>query len=101
MQVGLLYAIWNRRTKNTQRNEVYLFFSQMVFLSIPMGLFLEWIKNLLYAMIPTSGFVGNFIICMVIGLLFLSIFISCGYLFGIREISELIHRFFSRLRKKT
>jgi len=100
MQVGLLYAIWNRRTSNTESTQVYLLFSKMALISIPMGLFLEWIKNLIYAMIPASGLVGNMIICMALGLLYLAIFIPCGYLFGIREISELIHYFFSRLQKK-
>jgi putative peptidoglycan lipid II flippase len=100
LQVGLLYAIWNKRTSNNESTRVYRFFSKMVLLSIPIGLFLEWVKNMLYMKIHPFGFIENFIISTIIGILFLCIFISCGHLFRFHEISDLTNRFFSRLRKK-
>jgi putative peptidoglycan lipid II flippase len=100
-QVALIYAIWNRRTSNTESTSVYIYFGKMVLLSIPIGLFLEWIKNALYAIIPPSGFIENLGICTIIGTLFFGIFISCGHLFRITEISDLMMRFFSRLQKQT
>ncbi len=99
-QVALLYSVWNRRTSNAGSAQVYLFFGKLVLISIPMGFFLEWIRKLLCAMTPLSGFAGSLVICVSIGLLFTIIFISCGYLFRIHEISDLIYRFFPGLRKK-
>jgi putative peptidoglycan lipid II flippase len=100
LQVSLLYAIWNKRTSNNESTGVYRFFGKMVLLSIPMGLFLEWVKNMLYIKIHPFGFIENFIICAIIGVLFLCIFIACGHLFRLRELSNLTNRFFLRLRKK-
>jgi putative peptidoglycan lipid II flippase len=100
LQVALIYAIWNRRTANTESKQVYYFFGKMVLLSIPIGFLLELIRRSLYTMFPPSGFIENFSICTIIGILFFVIFISCGHLFRIKEISDLLTRFFSRLQRK-
>jgi putative peptidoglycan lipid II flippase len=99
-QAGLLYAVWNRRTSNIESNRVYLFYGKLLLISIPMGVFLEWMKNMLYVMIHPSGFIENFIIFVIIGILFLSIFVLCGHALHFHEISDLTQRFISRLWKK-
>jgi peptidoglycan biosynthesis protein MviN/MurJ (putative lipid II flippase) len=100
LQVCLLFAIWNRRTSNKESRNVYLFYFKILLLAIPVGFFLEWLKRSLYDVIQPVDWVGNLAICTVIGLLFLGIFISSGYLFRIHEISELAKRFFPYPRKK-
>jgi putative peptidoglycan lipid II flippase len=100
LQVSLIYAIWNRRTSNIESRCVYQFFGKMVLLAVPIGLFLEWVKNRLYAVIPPSSFVGNLSILLVMGMFFLVIFIPCGHIFRIREVIDITNRFFSLLRIK-
>ncbi|MCP4668232.1 MAG: murein biosynthesis integral membrane protein MurJ [Deltaproteobacteria bacterium] len=91
-QATLLYMLWNRRSNNKGSRSVYLFFAKIIFLSIPIGIFLEWFRgNVLHA-IDASTFTGCLVIAAITGALFMALFISAGYFLRIKEIFEGMNR---------
>ncbi|CAN2042584.1 putative lipid II flippase MurJ [Candidatus Magnetomoraceae bacterium gMMP-15] len=99
-QVLLLYVLWNRRSKNKESKEVYAFFTKIILISIPVGIFLEWIKNLLLITINNTTFLGCLSLCMIIGMLFLGIFMLMGYVLHIEEIVQGIDYFKKKILKR-
>ncbi len=96
LQVTLLYALWNRRSKNAESRDVYRGYVKMVLLSVPIGMALEGLRRGLTQWMPEKGLSANLLICCISGLFFLVLLFSAGYLFKIREITST----FSRLLQK-
>ncbi len=100
IQVALIYGIWNRYSDNKGAKAVYGFILKMVCLSIPMGIFLEWIKTDMLSIINAATFYGSMIVVIVIGIVFAVILMTLGYLFRIEEIKMVINRLASFCSKK-
>jgi putative peptidoglycan lipid II flippase len=92
IQVTLLYALWNRRSKNAESRDVYRGYVKMILLSIPIGMILEGLRRGLAHWTPEKGLSSNLLICCVTGLFFLTLLFSAGYLFKIREITGTFRR---------
>ncbi|MCK5783016.1 MAG: murein biosynthesis integral membrane protein MurJ [Desulfobacterales bacterium] len=100
IQVMLLYIIWNRKSRNRQSRDVYLFIIKIIFLSAAMGGFLEWFRKNALDGINVMTLPGSLLVCLITGMLFIALFIAAGYVLGISEISDLMHRLGNKLFKK-
>jgi len=99
-QVLLLYIIWNRNTQNNQSRSVYLFIIKIILLSAAMGGCLEWFRKTVLIGINAMTWSGSFLVCVIIGTLFIVMFTVAGHILGISEISTLMNRIRSKLLKK-
>ena len=73
MQVALLYAIWNRRTKNRESGAVYTRVGKMILLSIFLGAVVEGVRRFISLWLNTQTFSGALASSMLAGLLFLAL----------------------------
>jgi putative peptidoglycan lipid II flippase len=92
LQVLLLYAIWNRRTKNENSRPVYLLYTKMLVFSIPLGLFLARFKSALLSRIDNSTLSGGLMVCSIVGVVFGLILLAAGYGLKINEITVLVKK---------
>jgi putative peptidoglycan lipid II flippase len=99
LQVFLLYAIWNKKSRNINSLSVYLFFSKIFLLSAVIGVLLEWIKRKFLAGFDATAFSGSLLISAFLTALFSLIFISSGYLLKIREISVITEKLAGKIKK--
>ncbi len=92
IQTIVLYEIWNRKTKNTQKNEVYTFFLKISCVSIFVGIILWRITIFLQNIIDNTNFMGALSISIIIGISFLVLIsITCS-VFKIEEFSMLVQK---------
>lgn len=97
IQVIILYALWNRRSSNVYSREVYLFFVKICLLSAVMGVLLDWFKGKFLDGFDVSSFSGSVMVSVLLSALFAAVFISAGYLFKIKEISDMANRLAGKL----
>jgi putative peptidoglycan lipid II flippase len=88
LQVLLLYAIWNKRGRNTQSGEVYTTFARMAMVSLPVGALVHGIRNVLAARLDVATFTGSLAVAAVTGGVFLAVLAASGYLLNIEEITS-------------
>ena len=100
IQVLMLYGIWNKKSRNTGYPNVRNFYIKIIFLSMAMGICLEWLRKTALSGINVMTLTGSFIVCIIIGTIFFLLFISAGHILGISEISDLLHRFKNKILKK-
>jgi peptidoglycan biosynthesis protein MviN/MurJ (putative lipid II flippase) len=55
-QLGILYALWNKRSRNYGSREVYSFYLNMLLISALLGIGLEWFKDLLQGWLAVQHF---------------------------------------------
>jgi putative peptidoglycan lipid II flippase len=89
-QVILLYTLWNKRSNNAESRTVYKFYGQIILFSSLLGIMLAYFKANVLSGIDAATFWGSFYICLITGSLFLALLSTAGYVFKIREISELV-----------
>ncbi len=90
LQVLLLYAIWNRRTKNRESGAVYTCVGKMILLSIFLGVVLEGVRRLVSSWIDTQTFSGALISCLVAGLVFLSLLYPLGKALKLDDLFDVV-----------
>ena len=100
IQVLMLYSIWNKKSRNTGYPAVRNFYVRIIFLSAVMGFCLEWIRRTALSNINVMTLPGSFLVCVIIGTLFLAMFIAAGHILGISEISDLLNRIRNKLFKQ-
>jgi putative peptidoglycan lipid II flippase len=98
LQVLVLYALWNRRTDNPGR-AVYRFYLKMMLFSVPLGLFLAWIKSAALSGIDSVTVLGSLAVCLIIGALFALTLLAAGYGLKIKEIMDLVDRLMAKFRR--
>jgi putative peptidoglycan lipid II flippase len=98
-QVVVLYALWNRRTGNTESRRVYRFYGGVILFGGLLGLFLAYFKATVLAGIASETFGGSLYICLITGGLFMAIILVTGYVFKIKEISELATHSIRKLKE--
>lgn len=97
VQVSLLFAAWNRKSGNRHAGSVYRFCGQVIAVSLPLGVCLEWLRRWLSAWFSDAGVLAALSICAVTGILFLSVFALLGVAFKITEIEGVLKRILTRL----
>jgi putative peptidoglycan lipid II flippase len=101
LQVAALYLLWSRRSHNSGAREVMRYYLMTALLCLPLGGFLELLRRLLLTGIDNTTFVGSLAICLVVGIVFLAVFLFIGVRFDIREINDLFGRVRARLRRRS
>ena len=89
-QVYLLYALWNRRTRNKGSRDVYATYLKMFILSALLGIFLVGFKLTVLGGIDSTTFSGSFRVAFITGIVFVVTLLLGGYIFKIMEIREAI-----------
>ncbi len=92
-QVGLLYALWNARSGNTEGRSVYLFYLKIILISVVIGILLEWLKQTGLSGIDSGTLTGSLAVCSIVALAFIVLLLLAGRGFQIHEIFA----FFDRL----
>ena len=100
VQVLMLYTIWNKKSQNREYPRVQKFYIKIIALSTAMGLCLEWFRKAVLSGFDVLTLPGSFLVCLIIGTLFLALFIAAGHILGISEISDLLQRIRNKLFKK-
>jgi len=99
IQVMLLYFLWNRRSHNTESKSVYSYYGVVMLISIPLFVLLQWFKANILAGFDTETFTGSLAVCVITGSMFLFLFGIAGYVFKVKEITDLIHRAVRKQKK--
>ncbi len=100
LQVFLLYALWNKRTRNKGSRDVYVTYLKMILLSALLGLFMFGFRSKVLGGIDSTTFSGSFWVALISGIVFLGILFFGGYVFRIQEIREVIDRLLAKLRRQ-
>jgi putative peptidoglycan lipid II flippase len=85
MQVIVLFAIWNRRSGNTESHRVYRFYGKSVLLSLPVTGVLLVTQQLLLQWIPVTSLPGNLSLILIQSAIFLLLMAGATRLFNIEE----------------
>jgi putative peptidoglycan lipid II flippase len=99
-QVAIMYAVWNRRSRNAGSGEVYRFFFKMVVISIPLGGLLILVRWGVATLVDVRTFYGGLVTTIVVGSAFLLLLLILGYGFRIREITVFLQRLSRRLKRR-
>ena len=95
-QVILLYTLWNRRTGNRDSRKVYLLYTKILLISVPVGILAEWFRRWAFAGPESIGLSKALLTCCTIGGGYCLLFVGIGYLLKIEEIKMLIQKFLQR-----
>ena len=98
VQVGLLYALWNRRSHNPESRGVYHFYLKMMILAAVLGIILEGFKSAALSGLDSTTIAGSFLICILTGTVFSILLLVVGYGFKINEITSLVDRAASKMK---
>jgi putative peptidoglycan lipid II flippase len=101
LQVYVLYAMWNKRSRNPGSSGVYLFYLKIMGLSVAVGIVLVWFKQLLAGWIEATTFTGSLLTVFLTGVLFLIVLLVAGYGFGVKEINDLMTKILTRNTRKS
>jgi len=97
IQAFVLFECWNKKSLNTEKKEVYLFFLKMILISFIIGSVLFISAVGLRNLIDHSTLLGSFTIAALIGIEFSSLFFVTGFMFKIQEILILYENINKRL----
>ncbi|MFO7963311.1 MAG: murein biosynthesis integral membrane protein MurJ [Desulfobacterales bacterium] len=100
LQTLVLYVIWNRKSRNSGAGTVYFSVMKMIGLSIPLGLFFEWMRIRLLPMFDMDAAGGNLAVSVIVGGAFVGVLFIFGTVFNIEEIRFFYRRLRSFLSKK-
>ncbi|MCP4695112.1 MAG: murein biosynthesis integral membrane protein MurJ [Desulfobacterales bacterium] len=98
LQVGLLYTLWNRRSDNREGWAVFAFFGRVLLFSIPLGLFLDWLRRVLSTRVDADALVGALVVSAAVGAVFTAIVWIGGRLFNVKEIAEITDRIIGKIK---
>jgi putative peptidoglycan lipid II flippase len=99
VQVTLLYMLWNRHSSNRGSRRVYVFYGGMIVLALLFGLFLEWFKGAALSGMAVSSFFGRLAMCGTMGVVFLALMATAGFVLHIEEIAGPIRGAFLKLMR--
>ena len=98
LQTIILYEMWNWKTKNNQKKEVYKFFVKISCISILIGMLLWRTTLFLQGIIDNTIFTGALLIAIITGLLFLILIAVTCFVFKIEEFSILFQKTKNKLK---
>ncbi len=96
-QVTVLYALWNKRSNNTEGWGVYAFYGKVMCFAAVLGIFLAWFKSKALFWIDSSTLHGSLMVCLLTGAVFLGILLAAGYGLKIKEVTEMVNRVVKKL----
>ncbi len=105
IQAFILFECWNKKSKNYEKKQVYIFFLKMIPVSLITGFILFITKYLLvnfllFNFIDPLQLSGSLFLSLIIGVEFLSVFYMTGVLFKIPEILILYKKIYN-LKSRT
>lgn len=100
LQVLLLYMIWNKRTDNIESRGVYIFYLQMIGISLAIGFLLYGTRILLIDRIETHTFWTSLTVSAITASLCLCLIMLAAYLFRIKALTEGLQRLKDGFRVK-
>ncbi len=95
--VFALFYAWSRRTKNTGVGKVYGFFFKMTAMGVGLFVILWYIRQGLLTFMPNDTMVSALGLCMVLGVIFLGLFLGAAKIFHIEEITLFFHEVLSKI----
>jgi putative peptidoglycan lipid II flippase len=95
-QVILLYILWNRRTGNQESCQVFRLYAKIIGISVVLGIAAEWFRRWAFTDSGSPGFAEALWICIVVGGGYCLLFLGCGYLFKIEEVSIYLRKLMKR-----
>jgi putative peptidoglycan lipid II flippase len=98
-QVTVLYALWNKRSNNTESRSVYAFYVKIMCFAAVLGIFLAWFKSTALFWIDSTTFWGSLMVCVLTSAVFLLILLAAGYSLKIKEVTELVNRLVKKLHR--
>jgi putative peptidoglycan lipid II flippase len=96
-QVTVLYALWNKRSNNTEGRGVYAFYGKVMCFAAVLGIFLAWFKSKALFWIDSSTLHGSLMVSLLTGAVFLVILLAAGYGLKIKEVTEMVDRVVRKL----
>ncbi|MFC1896338.1 murein biosynthesis integral membrane protein MurJ, partial [Thermodesulfobacteriota bacterium] len=100
-QVVLLYALWNKRTKNTGGRGVFSLYARVIAMSLPLYILLEWFRFQVTGIIGLSSLAGRLAVCFITGVAFLGVLLMAGSALKVPEVSGLFAQLNKRRRQRT
>lgn len=100
LQVALLYILWNRRSHNRGSRSVYAHVVKVVLVSCFMGAVLELFRNTVLPWFDINTKSGAFLLCVVVGIVFIILLVPAGKLLRISEIQEILIRPIIKMRDR-
>ena len=97
VSTGLLFEVWNRKSKNNEKGLVYRFFIKMVLISIIFGIVLQLTYMTVTFLILPGTLAMNLLICIITGIIFLFLFGLTGKICHISEINILYGKVLSKV----
>ncbi len=97
LQAFVLFECWNKKSVNTEKKDVYLFFFKMIPISVIIGSILYISAFTLRNFMDHATFLTSFAIVVFIGIEFLTLFFLTGFIFKIPEILILYEKIYIRL----
>ena len=95
LQAIVLFECWNKKSLNSEKNEVYFFFLKMIPISLTIGVIIFLTALALRNFIDYTNFSGSLIIAGIVGIEFLFLFFLSGVVFKISEILILFEKIFN------
>ena len=99
IQAFILYECWNKKSKNREKKEVYIFFFKIIPVSLITALILFITRYGLITIIDFSQFLGSVILSFIITIEFLAVFYLLGIIFKIPEIVILYQKMMGIIRR--
>jgi len=100
LQVTVLYALWNRRSRNRDSLKVYVHVGKITLLSVFLGMILEGFRRTVLSGVDQWTFQGAFFTSLVLGLIFLTLLYVTGKILRIEEISDVLGKPMRRIRER-
>ncbi len=101
VQCIVLFECWNKKSRNTEKSDVYRFFIKLIPLSLLLWLALKGFRTWLITVIDPAGFLGSLCVAALISILCCAFMWGYARLFNIPEIDTLTDRLLrlARLRR--
>jgi putative peptidoglycan lipid II flippase len=96
----VLYALWNRRSKNQDSRNVYRHVGRMILLSVFLGAALEGFRRIILLWVDPWTFQGAAFASLALGLLFLILLYLAGKTLRVEEIREVLGEPMRRIRER-
>lgn len=97
VQCFVLFECWSKKSKNTEKKQVYFHLLKILPLTIVIGFILFVSANFLRQIFDSLTFSGSIFIALIIGIEFLLIFYAAGRIFNITQIFSLYENVYKKL----
>jgi putative peptidoglycan lipid II flippase len=99
-QVTVLYALWNRRSRNRDSRNVYRHVGKMILLSVFLLIVLEGFRRTILSGMDQWTFQGALFTSLALGALFLVLLSLAGKILKIQEIGDVLGKPMRKIRER-